>query len=63
MASEWTFHTGGQGQTDSIHIDWSDHNNVRQRTELQIVIRPQDKPRTLEIWVNGVVVATVPSPA
>jgi len=61
MASEWTLHTGGQGEEDLIHVQWYDHNNIRQQTDVKICIRPQDKPRTLEIWVNGVICATLRS--
>ena len=59
--SELTVHTGGQGDATTIHVDWFDHNNVRQRTDLVIAIQCQDKPRTLEVKINGVVLAVVPS--
>lgn len=57
---EITLHTGCPGSNDLIHIDWFDENNVHQDTALEIVIRDQDKPRRLEIRLNGETVATIP---
>lgn len=57
---ELTLHTGFMDERTIIHVDWYDHNNVRQKSEVEIRIQPQDKPRTLEIRVNGAVLATVP---
>jgi len=58
--SELTLHTGGQGDWDTIHITWFDENNVSQKTRLDIRILNHDKPRTLELRLNEVVVATIP---
>lgn len=58
--SELTIHTGSTGDYHHLHIDWFDENNVRQDTELELHILTQDKPRTLQIRVNGVIVATIP---
>ncbi len=58
--SELTLHTGLQGDMNTIHLDWFDSNGCRQKTELEINVMNQDKPRTLEILINGVVVAHVP---
>jgi hypothetical protein len=60
MMDEMTLHTGCAGDTQKINIDWFDHNNVPQKTELVICIRQVDKPRTLEIKLNGVIVGVVP---
>lgn len=57
--SEWTLHTGFMGSKDTINIDWYNENNVRQAARLDIVIQEQDKPRTLEIRLNDVIVAIV----
>lgn len=57
---EITIHTGSQGDRNVIHVDWFDHNNVKQRTDVEIRIQPQDKPRILEISVNGLVVPIAP---
>ena len=57
--SELTIHTGCQGDSTRLNVDWFDENNVRLKTIVQVNIQSQDKPRTLEIVVNGVVVATV----
>ena len=54
--SEITIHTGVQGDHIGINIDWFDENNVRQEERLAIMIKEQDKPRTLEITINGVLV-------
>jgi hypothetical protein len=48
------------GDCNTIYIEWTDHNNVRQNTAMEVNVLPDDKPRTLEIKVNGVVLATVP---
>jgi hypothetical protein len=57
---EITIHTGGQGERHILHVAWFDENNVRQLTELEVALLSQDKPRTLLLLVNGVLVATVP---
>ena len=57
---ELTIHTGTQGDYNKINIDWFNENNVRQKLELEIIVQNQDKPRTLEIRVNGIVLATIP---
>lgn len=58
--SELTLHTGLMGEETLIHIDWFDHNNVRQKTELKIKVKDQDKPRELEILANNVRIARIP---
>lgn len=57
---EITVHTGCQGEYNTIHVDWFDHNNITQKTDVELIILTQDKPRTLAIRINGVVVATIP---
>jgi hypothetical protein len=54
-----TIHTGCQEEITTIHVDWFNENNVRQSTELMIRIQEQDKPRTLEIVVDGLKVAII----
>ena len=56
---EITLNTGCAGDSHKCNIDWFDENNVRRKTIVEVNIQPQDKPRTLEIIVNGVIVATV----
>lgn len=58
---ELTLHTGVMGEKTVIHIEWPDHNCVGQKTDLEIVMQAQDKPRALEVRINGVVLAVVPS--
>jgi hypothetical protein len=58
--AEITIHTGSQGDCNRIHIDWFDHNNVRQETIIDVNVLPQDKPRTLEIVINGVRIGVIP---
>lgn len=58
--SELTIHTGSAGSLTIFHIAWFDENGVRQSTELEVIIQDRDKPRTLEIRVNGVRVVEVP---
>jgi hypothetical protein len=59
--SELTLHTGCQGDWDTINIDWFNENGVLKHTKLDIIIQEQDRPRTLEIRVNGVTVAVINS--
>ncbi len=40
---------GETGHKDRIIVQWSDHNNVKHETYVEIGIRPDDKPRTFEL--------------
>ncbi len=51
---EITIHTGCAGDKNTINIAWFDENNVRHATKIEANVLPLDKPRTLEIIVNGV---------
>ena len=57
--SELTWHADGQGDELVINVDWNDHNNVRRATTVKVAVRRQDKPRQLEIVVDGVVLKVV----
>ena len=57
---ELTLHTGIMGEKTMIHVQWHDHNFVLQKADVEMRIQPQDKPRTLEIRVNGAVLAVIP---
>lgn len=57
---ELALRTGCAGSHDTIMIEWFDENGVKQETDLSIVIQDRDKPRTLEIRVDGAVVAVIP---
>jgi hypothetical protein len=59
--SEWTLHTGEQNSQHKININWSDQNNLLHRDAIEIRIQERDKPRTLEIRLNGAILATLPS--
>ena len=50
---EITIHTGCQGDYNKINVDWLDHNGVHRKEVLEINIQPRDKPRTLELKLNG----------
>lgn len=56
MSSELTLHTGMMGDETRIHVSWFDHNNCRRMTDIQIIIEPFDKPRTLTILIDKKVV-------
>jgi hypothetical protein len=58
---ELTLHTGFMGDGATIYIDWSDQNNKRLTDTLEISVREQDKPRVIDIYVNGVKVAELDS--
>lgn len=59
--SEITIHTGSSGDTTVLHVSWFDENNVRQMTDVEIRIQDQDKPRTLELMLNGIKLAEIPA--
>ena len=55
---EITIHTGCQGDSNKINIDWHDHNNVHRKEILEVNVLEKDKPRTLVFKINGLVLAT-----
>lgn len=57
--SDLTVHTGLQGDDLALHVEWFDENNVHQCTTIKISVLMRDKPRTLAISVNGVLLAQV----
>lgn len=57
---EITIHTGTQDDHNKINIDWFDHNNAKQKTVIEINVQSQDKPRTLELLINGVLFCLIP---
>jgi hypothetical protein len=57
--AEITIHTGAQGAENTIHVDWFDENNVHHKTTIEVNIQEQDKPRLLEITINGKLVALI----
>lgn len=59
LIMEITIHTGNQNDQNKINIDWFDHNGINQKTGIIVSILPQDKPRTLQITINGVIIATI----
>src|SRR5215213_9202599 len=61
MDAEITWHTGIEGDALMVHVDWFDHNNVRQKTDVRLAMQSQDKPRQFQVSVNSVVVAVVPA--
>jgi hypothetical protein len=52
-----TIHTGCAGDRDTINVDWFDHDNVKHAAKVELVMLERDKPRTLQIRVDGVIVA------
>ena len=56
---ELTIHTGTAGEETIINIDWFNENGVKRKDELRIEINEQDKPRTMEIVLNGVKIGEV----
>jgi hypothetical protein len=56
---EITLHTGCSGDCNTIHVDWFDENGIRQKTDIEVNVQNQDKPRQLEIILNGALLATV----
>lgn len=58
--TQLTWSTGRAGDEITLPVDWFNHNNVPQRTVVTIAVQQQDKPRQLEVRVNGVVLAVIP---
>ena len=54
-----TIHTGLAGEKTKIHFDWFDHNNIRHETVVEVNVPWRDRPRGLEILVNGAKVSEV----
>ena len=53
-----TLHTGCAGDSFDIQVEWFDHNNIRHSDHVAIRIAQRDKPRTLQVVVNGMIVAS-----
>lgn len=51
--NEITIHTGGAGDQTTLHVDWSDENNIRRSETIIIQVNPEDKPCILMVFVNG----------
>jgi hypothetical protein len=59
---EVTLKTGCAGESHKCNVEWFDENSVDQLTVVEVNIRDQDKPRVLEVVVDGMLVfAAVPS--
>lgn len=56
---ELTVHTGSQGASTLLHVDWFDENMKHQITDVEIRVKEQDKPRVLQIVVADEVVAEI----
>lgn len=54
-----TVHTGCAGDKHLFRFSWFDHNNVVHNTHVEVNIAERDKPRTLEVFVDGSKVAVV----
>ncbi len=54
--SEITIHQGDE--FNLINLDWTDHNNIKQKDYLEIKMT-QTKPYTLLISINGVEIANI----
>jgi hypothetical protein len=51
--TQLTVHTGFIGDFTQIDVDWYDHDNVRMKDRVDILVEETDKPRTLNILING----------
>lgn len=59
MSSELSWHTGFPGELILLHVEWFDENGVDHRTDVEVGILERDKPRTLEVKINGVSVGVI----
>lgn len=58
--SQQILFTGIMSDTTEINTLWSDHNNVRHGSKIEIDVEGTDHARMLCIYVNGARVAVVP---
>ncbi len=56
---EITIHTGCMDDRNKINIDWFDENGVRQHNEIEINVKNQDKPRVLDLLLDGEKIQTI----
>lgn len=59
--SHLTLQTGFPGDRTSIDVHWHDHDHVAHVTRLEINVAKQDKPRTLQILLDGMVISGITS--
>jgi hypothetical protein len=59
--TEITLHTGEPGSRLVVNLDWHDHNNIKHDDRLEIRVLRVDKPRTIQLILNNVIVATIES--
>ena len=59
MCCELTLHTGLQDSCALLHINWFNENMRRFNSDLEIVVQPQDYPRTIDIKLDDKVIATI----
>jgi hypothetical protein len=55
--TEITIHTGGMADCSTIYFDWFDENLNDLKTTVEMVVRNQDKPREMDLFVEGEPVA------
>lgn len=51
--TEMRIYAGEQGDSVCIHVDWSDHNNVKHTFPIEVETQKQDKPRIVGVKVAG----------
>jgi hypothetical protein len=56
---EITIHTGFIGEQNTIHVAWYDENGVDQKTDIELNVKDQDKPRELELIINGLKIVDI----
>lgn len=59
--TELTLHAGGTGESLTLNVDWTDHNNIFHCNTIVIRIPFQDKPRILEILIDGILAERIDS--
>ena len=53
--SEFTLHLASSSDLFTMHIEWSDCNNVKHVTRLDVCVHDRDRQSELNIVANGVV--------
>lgn len=57
---EITLHTGAMGSEWVINVDWMDEDAVPRHDQIELRVPNIDKPRRVELWVNGAKVGHLP---
>lgn len=52
--SELTLHLTSVSEPFTLHVNWTDRNNVRHDTNLAVYVKDKDRETSLIVTINGV---------